>query len=120
MKLPRLSLARLVVIIAALAVGYFLFAAVGDTLLSRSLNRDEQRLEQEITDLERQQARLEAIRSYLQTNEYIERVARRVLGLVRPGETLIVVSSDAAPTPAAEEDATEEAPLSWWEELYGP
>jgi cell division protein DivIC len=120
LKLPRLSLTRAVILLAALVVGYLIFAAVGDTLLSQRLNRDEQQLQQEIAEFRRQQAKLEAIRDYLQTDEYIEGVARRVLGLVRPGETLVIVSSSAAPTPTPEEQPGEEDNRPWWENLYGP
>ncbi len=120
LRLPRLSVTRVVILLAALLVGYFIFAAVGDTLLSQRLDRDEQGLRQEIAELQSQGARLEAIRDYLRTEEYIEGVARRVLGLVRPGETLIIVSSSATPTPAAEQQPSEEDNGAWWEKLYGP
>ena len=119
-KLPRLSLTRAVILLAALAVGYFIFTAVGDTLLSQRLNQDEQRLQQEIAELQQQRAQLKAIRSYLQTDEYIEGVARRVLGLVRPGETLVIVASSAAPTPTPEEEPDQDDARRWWEKLYGP
>ena len=119
-RLPKLSLTRAVAILAALAVGYFIFTAVGDALLSQRLNRDEQRLQQEIDNLEQDQAQLQSIRDYLRTDEYVERIARRVLGLVRPGETLVVVSSNVQPTPAATPQPDAAAPDSWWEQLYGP
>lgn len=119
-KLRRLFLARAVILLAALVVGYLIFTAVGDALLSQRLNRDEQRLQQEIAELQHQQAKLEAIRDYLRTDEYIERIARRVLGLVRPGETLVIVSSNAASTPMPEEQPGEEDLRPWWEKLYGP
>ena len=106
-------------LLAAVAIGYFIFAAIGDVILSQRLNGDEQRLQQEIVELERQEIALQAIRDYLQTDEYIEGVARRTLGLVRPGESLVIVSSsaDATPTPDSQ---THEADLTWWEKLYGP
>jgi cell division protein FtsB len=119
-KLPRLSLTRAAILVAAVVVGYFIFTAVGDALLSQRLNRDEEQFQQEIVDLQRQQAELEAIREYLQTDEYIEGVARRVLGLVRPGETLVIVSSNPAPTAAPETQPDEEEYRTWWEKLYGP
>lgn len=119
-RLPRLSVTRAVVLLAALAVGYFIFAAIGDALLSQRLNQDEQRLQQEIAELQQQQTKLEAIRDYLQTDEYVEGIARRLLGLVRPGETLVIVSSSAAPTPSPEEQPDEGDDLPWWERLYGP
>jgi cell division protein FtsB len=115
---------RVVILLAAIAVGYTLFSAVSDALLSRELNRDEAALQQEIADLKRQQTELEAVREYLQTTDYIEGVARRVLGLVRPGETLVVVApgASATPTPAPGESAdgptTDARP--WWERLYEP
>ena len=102
-KLPRLSLTRVVIVLAAVAVGYFVFSAVSDALLSHRLSQDEQRLQREITELRDQQAELEAIRDYLRTDEYIERVARRLLGLVRPGETLYTIASSADPTPTPAE-----------------
>ena len=98
-------------LLAAVAIGYFIFAAAGDVILSQRLNRDEQRLQQEIAELDRQEIALQ--------DEYIEGVARRTLGLVRPGEALVIVSSsaDATPTPDSQ---THEADLTWWEKLYGP
>ena len=118
-KLPRLTPARIAILLATLVVGYFLFAAAGDTLLSQRLSQHEQELQQEIADLQRQQSRLEAIREYLRTDEYIEGVARRVLGLVRRGETLVIVTSSATPVPA-EEEIDEKQSGRWWEQLFGP
>lgn len=93
---------------------------MGDTILSQRLNREEQQLQREIRELREDHANLEAIRDYLLTNEYVEGAARRLLGLVRPGEELIVVSSSVTPTPSADESGEEEGGLSWWEQLYGP
>ena len=109
------------IIVAAVVVGYFLFAAAGDVLLSRELSGDKRELRSEVAELGRQQSELEAIRDYLRTDEYIEGVARRVLGLVRPGETLVIVSSSVQPTPApTPQDGVEGDPRPWWEELYSP
>ena len=105
-------------VLAALAVGYFLFNAAEDTLLSHHLTQEEQQLHQQIDQLQREQAQLQALRDYLRTDEYVEGVARR-LGLVRPGETLVIVSSTAPPTPAPTPGGSiSTAP--WWEQLYGP
>ena len=120
LKLPRLALSRLVILFAALVVGYFIFAATENIFLSQRLDRDEQRLQQEIAELQRQQVELEAIRGYLQTDEYIEGIARRVLGLVRPGETLVIVSSSVAPTPTPEGQPAGDARRPWWEIVFDP
>lgn len=110
----------MVIILAVLAVGYFLFAAIGDTILSQRLNQEEQQLQRNISDLQNDQAELTAIRDYLQTNEYIEGAARRLLGLVRPGEQLYIIASSVTPTPPAPDESDDEEPKSWWEQLYGP
>ena len=118
-KLPRLTPARIAILLATVVVGYFVFAAIGDTLLSQRLSQDQQELQQEIADLQRQQSQLEAIREFLRTDEYIEGIARRVLGLVRPGETLVIVTSNETPVPA-DGEMDEKQPGRWWEQLFGP
>lgn len=118
--LPHLTLTRLVLVLAAVVVGYLMFTAVGDTLLSHRLGEDQDRLHRDLTDLQYQQARLEAIRDYLKTDDYIEGVARRVLGMVRPGETLVTVDSNVTPTPVPEDATATGDDRPWWERLYGP
>jgi hypothetical protein len=71
--------------------------------------------------------RLTALRDYLNSDEYIEWVARRELGLVGPGETGIIVLSE--PTPASSTGAGEQEQGSqaeqgqqqdrWWEDIIG-
>jgi len=116
--MPRLTLTRVVFLLAAVVVGYFLINAGQDTLLSHHLTREEGQLQRQIDQLQGQEARLQALRGYLQTDEYVEGVARR-LGLVRPGERLVIVSSTvpATPTPTPGGNVST-AP--WWEQLYGP
>jgi hypothetical protein len=67
----RLPLARIIIVLAAVAVGYFVFSAVGDALLSHRLTQDEQQLRDQIDQLSRQQKDLEGLRDYLQTNDYV-------------------------------------------------
>jgi cell division protein FtsB len=118
-KLPRPSFTQAVLLLALAVIGYFAFVAVGGTLLSQRVNQQEQELRQEVTALEADQATLEAIREYLWTDEYVEGVARRMLGLVRKGESLVIVAPSVTATPAIEED-TQEIKRRWWEELYIP
>ena len=115
--LPRLSLARMVILLAAVAVGYFVFNAAKDTLLSHHLTQEEQQLHQQIDRLQSDKARLQALRDYLKTDEYVEGVARR-LGLVRPGETLVIVSSTAPATPTPTPGGLAST-KPWWENLFG-
>lgn len=119
-KLPRPSFAQAVLVVALAVIVYFAFVAVGGTLLSQRVNQQEQDLRQEVAALQEDQATLEAIREFLWTDEYVEGAARRMLGLVRKGESLIIVASSVTETPALEEGARELRQRRWWEELYIP
>jgi cell division protein FtsB len=124
-RLPRFSFLRVVVLVAAALVAYLLFAAGGDYLRSRQLQAEEKTVQQQIVELQRQHEELLAIREYLHSDEYIEGVARRILGLVRPGETLVVVTSSEASGVSVEEQGDGAEPESedwrpWWERLFEP
>ncbi len=107
---------RIILGIAAVVVGYFIFSSVVDGLRSHGLAHDESTVQQEIADLQRQRDELVGIRDYLSSDEYVESVARSVLGLVKPGETRVIVTSPdgeaAEPTPAPG--------ATWWESIFGP
>ncbi len=119
-KLPRPSFTQAILLVALAVIGYFAFVAVGGTVLSQRVNQEEQDLRQEVAALEQDQATLEAIREFLWTDEYVEGVARRMLGLVREGESLVIVAPSVTATPAPGEDAREVRQRRWWEELYIP
>ncbi len=112
------SVPRIILVVAAVVAGYLLFTTVATALKSHGLAQDETSVRREIANLDRQHDELVSVREYLSSDEYIESVARRVLGLVKPGETRVIVSSPetdagtpaAAPTPAAG---------AWWESLFG-
>lgn len=120
--LPWLSPARLVLLVAALVTVYLSFSAVNTLVQAHHLNHQEQTLRADVARLKSDDQRLSAISGYLQSDEYIESVARRRLGLVHPGDTLVVVSSTAPDTPTPEPSpaaAPGETPR-WWERLFGP
>lgn len=108
-----LSPRRVLTVAAVFIIAYFGVSIVGNALTRYELARDQGRLRQEIATLEQQQRRLTALRAYMLTDEFIERAARDQ-GLVRPGETAVVVS---APTPAA---GPPSPGGSWWERYFGP
>ena len=107
---------RIVLVAAAVVVGYFIFSSVATGLRSHGLAHDESAARQEIADLQRQRDELVGIRDYLSSDEYVESVARRVLGLVKPGETRVIVTS---PDGEAAE-ATPAPDGAWWESIFGP
>lgn len=101
---------------------YFLFSGALQAVRSHQLGQEGGRLETELHRLQERYRRLEALRDYLNSDEYIERVAREQLGLVRPGEAAIVVIAPA-PTPTPQPGSSEtKSPTQelWWEELIRP
>ena len=92
---------RRVMIVAALfIVGYFGVLIASNAITHYRLAREEAALREEITTLQRRQARLAALHTYMQSDAFIEAAAREN-GLVRPGEIAVVqVAPAAGETPA--------------------
>jgi cell division protein FtsB len=65
--------------------------------------------------MQQRHERLEALSQYLGSDQYVEGVAREQLGLVREGETSIVVIS-TAPSATLVQDQPERDEL-WWQNL---
>ena len=120
-RLPRLPLMPLLLAAAALTISYFVVTTARNIYHNHQLAQEETAIRRDIAQLDRDHQQLVAVRDYLKSDEYIEYNARRVLGLVRPGETLVVVSNNA-PAPIA----TATPPLSpadggaWWKDLFAP
>ena len=117
-RLPHLSLPTLLICVATLAIGYFGFSTVRYVIHNYSLNQQESQMRAEIRQLDQDHADLMSVRDYLQSDQYVEQVARRTLGLVHPGETLVIVSpADDVPKAASIVPAmTPGAP--WWRQLF--
>lgn len=112
-------MSRVVLLVAAIAIVYFLFNGAMQAVRSYQLGEEAQGLDRQLRELQERYRRLEALRDYLNSDEYIEAVAREQLGLVRPGEKSIVVIT-TAPTPvleAAEDKGEESSQELWWETL---
>jgi len=74
------------------------------------IRREETRLEQEIAVEKAEHGALLARREYVQTDEYVESVAREELKWVRPGEIVVVpvpISRKPLPTPETPPAPTE-------------
>ncbi len=98
----------------AVVVIYFLVTGAVNAVRSHQLRQEEGRVRAEIEQMQARYQRLEALRDYLNSDEYIEAVAREQLGLVREGETGFVAIS-TVPPPAANPDAPQ--PELWWDVL---
>lgn len=104
---------RVLIIAVGFVVAYFGVAIVGNAINRYQLERHAARLRAEIAALEVQQQRLEALRTYMQTDEFIERMARDE-GLVMPGDTVVLVT---APAPSPTPPPSPTGP--WWERYFG-
>jgi cell division protein FtsB len=108
-----LSPGRVLLIGTLIITGYLTFSAGTNVLHSYYLAADESRLHNEVEALDRQRQQLLQIRDYLRTDEYIEFMARRVFGLVKPGETLVAVDAPQVDAPPQDDG------LTWWQRLFG-
>jgi len=111
-----MSSGRIILLVTSLVVAYFLVTATLGAARSYQLHQREGRLHGEIRELQVRYERLEALREYLNSDEYLEYVAREQLGLVREGETGIVVIS-TVPTPAPAPGQESAGSELWWDTL---
>ena len=98
-----------------LIAGFLAFSTARNVVRHYQLRQEERDLRAELRQLDADADELAAVREYLESDEYIEDVARRTLGLVRPGETLVIVSGSetvASPTPVVQ------AGEPWWKALF--
>ncbi len=119
--LSHRSFTPIVACAALLAITYFGFGAWRYVAHNYRLSSDEAEIRRDIAELDEQRAQLVAVHDYLKSDEYVEYVARSVLGLVRPGETLVIVSStapDAPPTATAGAGVAGAEQGPWWRELF--
>lgn len=112
--LTTFSATKLIILITAAVIIYFLVTAGLGTVRSYQLHQREGRVRTELQDLQARYDRLQALKDYLNSDEYIEAAAREQLGLVHEGETgFVAISSQPAPTPAPNDSH----PELWWDIL---
>jgi cell division protein FtsB len=112
---PHLPLLPILICGAIIVAGFLTLSIARNAIRNYQLHDEERALRAELRQLDADHDQLASVRDYLKSDEYIEDVARRVLGLVRPGETLVIVSGTEArsePTPARTPGA------AWWRELF--
>ena len=113
-RFPKISTTRVIAIGTAVIAVYFLVTGAVNAIRAHQLRQQEDRLQKDIEDLQTRYDRLQALKDYLNSEEYVESVAREELGLVKRGEEgIVVISSVPAPTPApGEADRS-----LWWDVL---
>ena len=112
--LTTFSTTKLIVLITAAVVIYFLVSAGLGGVRAYRLHQREDRLRGEARELQARYDRLQDLKDYLNSDEYIEAAAREQLGLVHQGETgFVAISSQPTPTPAPGDPH----PELWWDIL---
>lgn len=126
---PKAALAQFIAIIA-LTISIFLIVDFGRRAAANyRVQREAERLSQEVELARQRQADLLARRSYVASDLYVEEVARQELKWASPGETVLAImpTPEAAP-PAAGADSVEVSPAlivqtpvqAWWHLFFGP
>ncbi len=124
----KVPIAQFVAIIA-LSISIFLIVDFGRRAAANyRVQREAERLNQEVDLARQQQADLLAQRSYVASDLYVEEVARRELKWASPGETVLAIRpTPEAVTPAASTDpaAASAGPIvqtpaqAWWHLFFG-
>lgn len=103
----------MVLAVAVLLLGLFVYAGIQTAAQSYRLRQHERVVFAQVQELRQQRAELQGLLTYLRSDEYIEAFARQQFGLVKPGEVLVQV--DAPPPPPVQRRPAEK----WWEALFG-
>jgi cell division protein FtsB len=104
LRLLRIFSPGRILLVAIIVVAAYLTFSAGNNLVNsyRQVGQ-ENRLEEDVTEMQAELTELEQVRDYLRTDEYVEFTARRIFGLVKPGEKLVVVNAPHPPPPTEEE-----------------
>jgi cell division protein FtsB len=124
----KAPLAQFVAIIA-LSISIFLIVDLGRRAAANyRIQREAERLTQEVEAAKRYQTKLLAQRTYAASDLYVEEVARNELKWTKPGETVIVVipTYEETPGPASRISAAEQnssvpktPSQAWWHLFFG-
>jgi cell division protein FtsB len=125
-QIPKAPIAQFVAIIA-LSISIFLIVDLGRKATANyRVQREADRLSQEVEMAQQRQSDLLARRSYVASDLYVEEIARKELKWAKPAETVIVVM----PTPEASTNFHTTAEVTtrpiartpaeaWWHLFFG-
>jgi cell division protein FtsB len=124
----KVPLAQFIAIIVLSISVFFIIDFARRAAANYRVQREAERLTQEVETAQQQQEKLLARRSYVAGNAYIEEVARKELKWAKPGETVMVVlptpeavsSAAARATPAESIGRAARTPTeAWWLLFFG-
>jgi len=113
LRFPTFGPSHMVLAVALLLLGLFLYAGVQTAAQSYRLRQHEREMFVRVQELRQQRAELQGLLTYLKSDEYVEAFARQQFGLVKPGEILVQVDAPVA-SPVQRRPGEK-----WWEALFG-
>jgi cell division protein FtsB len=124
MRALPLTTTQLILVLTLPLVTYFGYGAARKAMEIHELRGRAERLRLEIDQLQARHLELTRQRDYYKTDQFVERVAREELGLIKPTEIpiVVVVKPDAVATPrrAAAPPIDERSnPQRWWDAFFG-
>lgn len=84
----------------------------------QAVNQEQQRIDEKMSDLERQQSDLEARKEYFQSTTYLELQARLKLNYKKPDENVVYVYHKTDGLAPAVEPSPSLMPLSFWKRMW--
>lgn len=81
---------KLPLLVMLLVMVYMGFSLVGEMKKLEAMRQNVEQIEQEMQQLQSKNAELHKTLEMIKSNDYIEQMARENLGLVKPGESLII------------------------------
>ena len=123
MRALPLTATQLILILTLPLVTYFGYGAARKAMEIHELRGRAERLRLEIDQLQARNLELKRQREYFKSDQYIERVAREELGLIKPTEIpiVVVVTPDAVAAPrrtAAPPVDERSNPQRWWDAFF--
>jgi cell division protein FtsB len=122
----KLAFGQLIAVAAASISVVFLLAFGSQIVEIYRLRSSLSVAESGLEALQAEQASLQATLTYVQSDDYVEQIARAELNKVRPGDQRVVVITRAAPASTPYPTPTPAAPTvrssyfgAWWELLFG-
>ncbi|MFQ5594167.1 MAG: septum formation initiator family protein [Anaerolineae bacterium] len=117
--ISSVSLAQVMAFIGLILAGYFLVGFGKVALVGHQLRNTKAELQAEVTALEEEVADLEAEKSFVQTDEYIEQAAREEYKMSRPGDQVVVPlfqdeGTAASQSPPPARSMPSEPWRAWW------
>ena len=130
MTFPKPSWSLLIIVVALPLQVYFGASAVDGALRVYQNQREITAIRADLARLERRRHELEEQQLYLQSDQYIEKVAREQLNLIKPGDHAVVIIpgersgaltsvSAPPPAPAAPAEEAKPEPLKWLDRFLG-